>query len=123
MDDCLGGAYMSSCPKCGGQMNFVQQYSQWYCNKCQQYQQPAQPVVQQQYRPAAGQPQPAYQAQQAVVQENAKRTAQFEAACALIKKDGVRGFKLDIEADSTIAPDEQAEQMFYHAMAQKVIFM
>jgi hypothetical protein len=29
---------------------------------------------------------------------------------ALIKKDGPHGFRIDIEADSTIAPDEQAEK-------------
>lgn len=52
----------------------------------------------------------AYQKQQGIVAENAKRTAQFEAACQLIRDDGIRGFKLDIEADSTVAPDEQAEQ-------------
>lgn len=45
-----------------------------------------------------------------VVAENAARTQKFEAACDLIKKDGMHGFRLDIEADSTIAPDEQAEK-------------
>jgi uncharacterized protein (TIGR00266 family) len=58
---------MSSCPKCGSQMNFVQQYSQWYCNKCQQYAQPVQQAPQQpsvqQYRPQPAQPQQAYQPQ------------------------------------------------------------
>lgn len=62
-------------------------------------------------------PNPAYQqwvqqAQkvQAVVAANRQKQQQFEAAVALMKKDGIHGFKLDIEADSTIAPDEQAEQ-------------
>ncbi len=52
----------------------------------------------------------AYQQQQTIVAENTKRQQAFEAACQLIRDDGVRGFKLDIEADSTIAPDEQAEK-------------
>ncbi len=71
--------------------------------------------------PAFAQWMQAYQQQQAVVQENAKRTAQFEAACALIKKDGIRGFKLDIEADSTIAPDEQAEQASRVNFLQQIV--
>lgn len=50
------------------------------------------------------------QAVQAVVQENQKKQANFDAAVALIKKDGAHGFRIDIEADSTIAPDEQAEK-------------
>ncbi|MFH0815681.1 MAG: TIGR00266 family protein [Methanobacteriota archaeon] len=59
---------MSSCPKCGGQMNFVQQYSQWYCNRCNQYQQPTAQAQQQppaqQYKPLTAPPQPPYQPQQ-----------------------------------------------------------
>lgn len=65
----------------------------------------------------AMQPNPAFQAWlqqaqqvQAIMAENQRRQAQFQAAVDLIKKDGIHGFKLDIEADSTIAPDEQAEQ-------------
>ena len=49
----------------------------------------------------------AYQAYQAELQ---RRTAEFEAACALLKQDMLRTFRLDIEADSTISPDEQAEK-------------
>ncbi len=32
---------MSVCPRCGGQLSFVQQYGQWYCNACRAYQQPS----------------------------------------------------------------------------------
>lgn len=63
------------------------------------------------------QPNPAFaawvqQAQQVqqITAANAQKQAQFEAAVALIKSDGLKGFRLDIEADSTIAPDEQAEK-------------
>jgi len=31
---------MSVCPVCGGQLTFVKQYNQWYCHRCQRYQQP-----------------------------------------------------------------------------------
>lgn len=50
------------------------------------------------------------QAIQAIVAANQQKQAQFDAAVALIKQDGVHGFRIDIEADSTIAPDEQAEK-------------
>lgn len=81
---------------------------------------------------APGQPQPqpnpawlqwqqANQAAQAVMQGNAEKQAKFDAACELIRKDGVRGFKLDIEADSTIAPDEQAEQQARIAFMQQFV--
>lgn len=51
-----------------------------------------------------------YQQQAAQVQaDNTKRIAAFERAVALLKK-GSYGFRLDIEADSTIAPDEEAEK-------------
>ncbi|MEM4729913.1 MAG: hypothetical protein QXH42_09185 [Thermoplasmata archaeon] len=32
---------MSVCPGCGGPLTFVQQYGQWYCERCRSYQQPA----------------------------------------------------------------------------------
>jgi hypothetical protein len=44
------------------------------------------------------------------MQKNQEAQKKFDDAVALIKRDGVHGFRLDIEADSTIAPDEQAEQ-------------
>jgi hypothetical protein len=62
-------------------------------------------------------PNPAYQqwqkmalAVQKVQQDNQAKQTKFDAAVALIKRDGVHGFRIDIEADSTIAPDEEAEQ-------------
>ena len=33
---------MSQCPMCGNQMSFIDQYNQWYCYQCQQYNHPAQ---------------------------------------------------------------------------------
>src|SRR6185312_2297824 len=44
------------------------------------------------------------------VQQNQAAQQKFDAAVALIKKDGIHGFRIDIEADSTIAPDEQQEK-------------
>jgi hypothetical protein len=46
----------------------------------------------------------------AITAGNQQKQQEFDAAVALIKSDGAHGFKIDIEADSTIAPDEQAEQ-------------
>lgn len=67
-------------------------------------------MPQMQPNPAHDQWMQAMQAAQQVQMENQQKQQQFEAACQLIKSDGVRGFKLEIEADSTIAPDEQAEK-------------
>lgn len=99
-----------------------------------QAQQPPQPGVQPQAAPGAPQqtpggnvvpfsPQPAvipnpafaqWQQQQQQVQQivaaNAQLQAQFDAAVKLIKDDVKHGFRIDIEADSTIAADEQAEK-------------
>ena len=65
------------------------------------------------------------QAQQvrAIMAANQQKQQQFDAAVALIKRDGIHGFKLDIEADSTIAPDEQAEQQSRVAFLQQMIPM
>lgn len=71
--------------------------------------------------PAYAQWQQANQQRQAVVQANAAKQAQFDAACKLIRDDGVRGFKLDIEADSTIAPDEQAEKQARIDFLEKIV--
>lgn len=60
---------------------------------------------------------------QAVMQANAQKQAQFDAAVALIKKDGIHGFRLDIEADSTIAPDEEAEKRARVEFLQQMIPM
>jgi hypothetical protein len=43
-------------------------------------------------------------------QEMARRQKQFMAACSLIKEDAAKSYKIDIEADSTVAADEQAEK-------------
>src|SRR6185437_11966829 len=50
------------------------------------------------------------QMKQAWDAENQKRQQQFEQACAIIKADAAHSFKIDIEADSTVAADEQAEK-------------
>jgi hypothetical protein len=43
-------------------------------------------------------------------QEKARRQMQFLSACNVIRRDAATGFAIDIEADSTIAADEQAEK-------------
>ncbi len=50
------------------------------------------------------------QARALVVAKNAAKQKQFDDAVALIRKDGVNGFRLDIESDSTIALDEAQER-------------
>lgn len=40
---------MSICPRCGTQMSYVEQYRQWYCHNCRQYQQPAQQYAEPQH--------------------------------------------------------------------------
>jgi hypothetical protein len=62
------------------------------------------------YQQAMAQWQQAAQQVQAIQQANAQKQKQFDDTVALIKEDGIHGFKIDIEADSTIAPDEQAEK-------------
>lgn len=78
--------------------------------------------------PPGARPNPAYQqwlqasqAAQAVITANQQKQAQFDAACDLIRKDGIRGFKLDIEADSTVAADEQAEQQSRTMFLKEII--
>ncbi len=34
------GSRMSVCPRCGAQLSYIEQYSQWYCYNCKEYQQP-----------------------------------------------------------------------------------
>jgi hypothetical protein len=61
---------------------------------------------------------------QAIVADNSQKQAEFQAAVDLIKRDSAHGFRIDIEADSTIAPDEQAEkQSRTQFMQQFVPFM
>jgi hypothetical protein len=71
--------------------------------------------------PAYAQWQQAQQASQAIQAQNQQKQQQFDAAVALIKKDGVTGFKLDIESDSTIAPDEMAEQASRVTFLQQMV--
>ncbi len=42
--------------------------------------------------------------------ETQKQQQKFLAACALIKEDAAKSYKIDIEADSTVAADEEAEK-------------
>lgn len=63
----------------------------------------------------------ANQKRQAIIADNQQKQAQFDAACAMIRQDGVRGFRLDIEADSTIAPDEQAEKQARIEFLQQMV--
>lgn len=59
-------------------------------------------------------PNPAYQQWQQMAQawqqETEKREQQFMDACAYIKSDAHKRYNIDIEADSTIAPDQEAEK-------------
>ena len=73
--------------------------------------------------PAYVQWQQAQQAAQKVQAANAIKQKQFDDAVALIKRDGIRGFRLDIEADSTIAPDEQMEKQARVEFLQQMIPM
>jgi hypothetical protein len=43
-------------------------------------------------------------------QEKNRRQLQFVSACRVIERDAATGFAIDIEADSTVAADEQAEK-------------
>jgi len=54
--------------------------------------------------------QQAVQKAQAVQAANQQKQQQFDQAVALLRQDGLTGFRIDIEADSTIAPDEEAEK-------------
>lgn len=59
-------------------------------------------------------PNPAYQQwmqqAQAWQQEKDKRQRQFMDACEYISEDAAKRYNIDIEADSTIAPDQEAEK-------------
>src|SRR6185437_9560864 len=59
-------------------------------------------------------PNPAFQQwlqmKQACDAENERRQKQFAQACEGIKEDAAASFKIDIEADSTVAADEDAEK-------------
>lgn len=60
--------------------------------------------------PAYAQWQQQVQAVRQAMAQNQAAQKKFDDAVALIKKDGALGFRIDIEADSTIAPDEEAEK-------------
>jgi hypothetical protein len=55
--------------------------------------------------------------------EKQRREDQFLAACMTIRHDVATGYKIDIEADSTIAADEQAEKQARTEFLQSVIPM
>lgn len=74
-------------------------------------------MVQMVPNPAFAQWQQQYQAVQQAMAKNQEAQQKFDAAVALIKQDGVHGFRIDIEADSTIAPDDQQE------METRTLFM
>jgi hypothetical protein len=57
----------------------------------------------------------------AVLAANLARAQQFAAAIALMRQDGAQGFRIDIEADSTIAPDEQAEKQARVEFLQQMV--
>jgi hypothetical protein len=60
--------------------------------------------------PAMAQYQQAAQQVQAATAKNQQLQAQFDAAVKLLRDDAHEGFRIDIEADSTILPDEQQEK-------------
>jgi hypothetical protein len=74
-----------------------------------------------QYRQQVEQYQQAVAARNQVIASNQQKQQQFDAAIALIKRDGIHGFRIDIEADSTIAPDEQAEKASRTDFIQKFV--
>ena len=57
----------------------------------------------------------------AVLAANLARAQQFAAAVALMRQDGAQGFRIDIEANSTIAPDEQAEKQARVEFLQQMV--
>lgn len=91
-----GGPGVPSAPAAGGAPQpqippQIQQMAQQFQAQMQQWQQ-------------------AMQQLQAIQAANQQEQQKFDAAVALIKSDGIHGFRLDIEADSTIAADEQEEK-------------
>lgn len=74
-------------------------------------QQPAPPSPEMQaYAQAMAQWEQKAQEVAGIIAKNAQAQHQFDEAVKVIKRDGVHGFRIDIEADSTIAPDEQQEK-------------
>lgn len=78
---------------------------------------PAQPQgPQSSFDPQTGQMTPSPQMQawmtqaMPIIQANQEATQQFQAACELLRNEILTGFRIDIEADSTVAADEQADK-------------
>jgi hypothetical protein len=55
--------------------------------------------------------------------ETHRRKSEFLNACHMVRHDVMTGYKVDIEADSTIAPDEQAEKAARSEFLQAVMPM
>jgi hypothetical protein len=53
--------------------------------------------------------------------EKQRREDQFLSACLTLRNDVVNGYRIDIEADSTIAPDEQAEKQARTEFLQSIV--
>lgn len=76
--------------------------------------------------PQSGQPMPNPALQQyqqmvaPIIQKNQQLSQEFQAACQLIKEDMPHGFRIDIEADSTIEPDEQQDQQARMAFIEAI---
>jgi hypothetical protein len=82
--------------------------------------QPPSPAAQQ-YSQAMQEFQQALAQLQQVTAENQKRQGQFDAAVRLIKEDVLTDFRIDIEADSTITVDEQAEKAARTEFLQQMV--
>jgi hypothetical protein len=67
-------------------------------------------MAQQQMQQAAQQQQQAMQAHQQQVQEYQAQMKKVQDAFALLANDDMRGYRIEIETDSTIQPDEDAEK-------------
>jgi len=84
--------------------------------------QPAPPdPAQQQYQAQLAAYQQQVAAVQQIVQKNQALQKQFDDAVALLKRDAFHDFRIDIEADSTIAPDEEAEKAARVEFLQQMI--
>jgi hypothetical protein len=55
--------------------------------------------------------------------ETRRRNTQFLGACHMLRHDVMTGYKIDIEADSTVAPDEQAEKAARSEFLQAIMPM
>ncbi len=71
--------------------------------------------------PAMQQYQQAVQARQAALAQNAQLQQEFDQAVALLREDIGHGFRIDIEADSTIVADEQQDQQSRTEFLQQMV--